>query len=82
VLAAAQASYPSPLLAAVTTAPRRWIPCSADSRFSTDFRLRPLERCSVSRADVDVALAAKVGAVMMQRNNLCSEASDKATRYV
>ena len=60
---------------------RRWIPC-ADSRFSTDFRLRPLERCSVSRADVDVALAAKVGAVMMQRNNLCSEASDKATRYV
>jgi hypothetical protein len=31
---------------------------------------------------VDVALAAKVGAVMMQRNNLCSEASDTATRYV
>jgi hypothetical protein len=30
----------------------------ADSAEIDDFRLRALERCSVSRADVDVALAA------------------------
>jgi hypothetical protein len=36
---------------------RRTIP-RADSAEIDDFRLRPLERCCVSRADVDVALAA------------------------
>ena len=36
---------------------RRTIP-RADSAEIDDFRLRALERCSVSRADVDVALAA------------------------
>jgi hypothetical protein len=38
-------------------AQRRTIP-RADSAEIDDFRLRALERCSVSRADVDVALAA------------------------